>query len=73
MLSKVMEPFKVIAPLTMMPPPADIAFRLTPEPTPDEVSVIPIKVMPCLEPLVLLSVSVGVRPAPVTLNANAEV
>ena len=66
-------PLRVIAPLTMIPPPEEIAFRLTLDPAPAELSVIAISVMPCFEPLVLSSVRVGVNPAPVILKVKAVV
>ena len=72
-LSKVTEPLSVIAPLTIIPPPEEIALRLTPDPTPTELSVIAINVIPCLEPLVLFKVRVGVSPAVVMLKINAVV
>ena len=72
-LSRVMEPLTLIAPFTAIAPPADIACTLTPEPAPAELSVIAIRVIACLEPLVLLSVRVGVKPAAVILKMSAVV
>ena len=66
-----MEPLTLIAPFTAIIPPAEIACTLTPEPVPVEPSVIAIKVMFCFSPLVLSSVSVGLRFDPVTLNVKA--
>ena len=66
-----MAPLRLIAPLTAMAPPAEIAFKLTPEPVPVELSVMAIKVIACLEPLVLFKVKVGVKPAAVILKVNA--
>ena len=72
-LSKVIEPFRLITPLTAIPPPEEIAFRLTLDPTPVELSVIAIKVIACLDPLVLFRVRVGVKPAVATLKVKAVV
>ena len=72
-LSKVIEPFRLIAPFAVIDPPADIALRLTPEPPPAELSVMAMRVIFCLEPLVLLRVSVGVKPAAVMLKVSAVV
>ena len=60
-------------PLTAIAPPYDITFKLTPDPTRVVLSVIAINVIPCFEPLVLLSVRVGVKPAPVILKVSAVV
>jgi hypothetical protein len=46
---------------------------LTAELIPDELSVIAIKVIACFEPLVLLNVRVGVKPAAVILKVSAVV
>ena len=72
-LSKVIEPLTLIAPFAAIAPPAEIACKLTPEFAPVELSVIPIKVIDCFEPLVLFSVRVGVKPAVATLKVNAVV
>ena len=73
MLSKVIVPFRLIAPFTAIAPPAEIAFKLTPEPAPAELSVMAIRVIACFDPLVLFSVRVGVKFAPVMLKVNAVV
>jgi hypothetical protein len=62
-----------MAPLTSIPPPAENACKLTPDPEPEELSVIAIKVIAFLEPLVFVRVKVGVKLAPVILNVNADV
>ena len=67
------EPLRLIAPLTAIAPPDDMTFRLTPEPTPTELSVIAIRVIFCFEPLVLFRVSVGVKPAAAILKVSAVV
>ena len=70
-LSKVIEPFTLIAPPTAIAPPAEIARMLTPEPAPAELSVIAIREIACLDPVVLLRVKVGLVLAAVTLNTRA--
>ena len=65
-----MAPLRLMMPLAAIAPPAEMAFKLTPELDPVELSVIAIKVIACLDPLVLFRVRVGVRPAVATLKVK---
>ena len=68
-----MAPFRLIAPFTAIAPPDEMAFKLTPDPVPIELSVIATIVIACLDPLVLFRVRVGVKPAVATLKVKAVV
>ena len=70
-LSRVIAPLTLMAPPAVIAPPLDLATSCTPEPVDEVLSVMAAKVMACLEPLVLSSVKVGAWPEPVTLKASA--